>query len=273
MNRFYDVQQSLQHENYALLTQQFQRVQSQNATPFSQNTTHYGQNTTSYGQNTSPYAPPSPTYEAPPLVSTHSGEPRPLPDMMAPGRFDVICARGSAAANHVGNLRFREIIRQKLSHYNTAKTKLEKSLLVTSIVDAVRDYTPDGGFIKQDNNGQWYDVGDALAREKIGQCIRDQLHSKYKSSTKAKKQRRKELEKKKKVTGRTTPPKEVEARFDPAAVVTPRADDEARYNPQPGQALAFRVMQFQKEDALSLMMLAPIGESFLAGAETLLHSV
>lgn len=77
--------------------------------------------------------------------------------------------RGSAAANHVGNLRFREIIRQKLPQYNSCKTKLEKSLIVTSIVDAVRDFSPNGGFIKQDNNGQWYDVGDALAREKIGQ--------------------------------------------------------------------------------------------------------
>jgi hypothetical protein len=42
-------------------------------------------------------------------------------------------------------------------------------------------------------NGRWFEVGDSVAREKIGQCMRDQLHSKYKSSTKAKQGRRKEL--------------------------------------------------------------------------------
>ncbi|CAB9519758.1 Nitrilase family, member 2 [Seminavis robusta] len=114
---------------------------------------------------------------APAPAPQHNGEPRPLPFFVAPGKYDVICARGSTAANHVGNLRFREIIRQSLPQYNAAKTKLEKSLIVTSIVDSVRDYSPDGGFVKQDSNGEWYDVGDALAREKIGQSIRDQAKS------------------------------------------------------------------------------------------------
>ena len=69
---------------------------------------------------------------------------------------------------------------------------MEKSLIVTTIVDAVRDVSPNGGFVKKDpKTGVWYDVGDPLAREKIGQTIRDQLHSKYKSSTQAKKERRK----------------------------------------------------------------------------------
>jgi hypothetical protein len=103
------------------------------------------------------------------------GEPRPLPQLASPSKFDVICARGSSAAKHVGNLRFREIIRQSLPRYNAAKTKMEKSLIVTSIVDAVRDSSPNGGFIKQDRNGMWYDVGDAIAREKVGQNMRDQV--------------------------------------------------------------------------------------------------
>ena len=38
--------------------------------------------------------------------------------------------------------------------------------------------------------GVWQEVGDHLAREKVGQTIRDALHSNYKSSTKAKKKRR-----------------------------------------------------------------------------------
>lgn len=88
--------------------------------------------------------------------------------------------------------------------------------------------------------------------------IRDQLHSKYKSSTKAKKQRRKELEKKKKKEpGSITPPEEIESRFDPFALVT-FEDDGLR---KPNKAAS-------NSDELALM-LAPIGESFATGIEAL----
>lgn len=52
--------------------------------------------------------------------------------------------------------------------------------------------------MKQLDDGFFYEIGDAAAREKIGQCIRDALHTKYKSSTKSKKPRRKELKELKK---------------------------------------------------------------------------
>lgn len=151
----------------------------------------------------------------------------------------MICARGATAAKHPGNLRFRQIIKDYIPEYSEATSKLEKSLIVSSIVDAVRDFTPNGGFVKEIEDGVWVEVGgellipvrimlmkgnrctslfqdcyrnkltfvvsfanialplftiaDAAAREKIGQCIRDQLHDRYKSSTKAKKPRRLEL--------------------------------------------------------------------------------
>lgn len=84
------------------------------------------------------------------------------------------------------------MIEAKLEKYSSATSKLEKSLIVSSIVDSVRDASPDGGFVKKDG-GRWYEVGDHIAREKCGQSFRDLLHEKYKSSTKAKKMRRKEL--------------------------------------------------------------------------------
>lgn len=62
---------------------------------------------------------------------------------------------------------------------------------MSSIIQTVRSQSPDGGFIKLDPaTGMWQEVGDHLAREKVGQTIRDALHSNYKSSTKAKKERR-----------------------------------------------------------------------------------
>lgn len=106
------------------------------------------------------------------------------------GPLDVICARGKKALNHSGNVRFRALIDGSLEEYSTCKTKLEKSLIVSKVVDAVRQASPYGGFIKQ-FDGVWYEVGDHTAREKTGQSFRDLLHTQYKSSTKAKMARRK----------------------------------------------------------------------------------
>ena len=78
-----------------------------------------------------------------------------------------------------------------LDRYSEASTKLEKSTIVSSILQTVRSQSPEGGFIKLDPaSGTWQEVGDHLAREKVGQTIRDALHSNYRSSTKAKKKRR-----------------------------------------------------------------------------------
>lgn len=119
-------------------------------------------------------------------------ERRPLAENFVPGPYDVICARGKQATQHPGNVRFRQIIQQHKEEYSLATNKVERSLIVSRIVDSVREFSPNGGFVKKFGS-RYCEVGDSVAREKIGQCLRDQLHSKYKSSTKAKKSRRKEL--------------------------------------------------------------------------------
>jgi hypothetical protein len=101
----------------------------------------------------------------------------------------VICARGSIARNHQGNRRYRAIVIQSLDRYSQATSKIEKSIIVSEIVEKVRGSSPNGGFVKN-VDGFWYEVGDHLAREKVGQSIRDSLHDQYRSSTKAKKHRR-----------------------------------------------------------------------------------
>lgn len=111
----------------------------------------------------------------------------------SPGRFDVICARGKKALQHVGNVNFRRMIESNLEPYSRANTKPLKSALVTSIVNAVRQASPEGGFVKE-VDGAWYEVGDHIAREKIGQSFRDALHTQYRSSTRAKLIRKKIIE-------------------------------------------------------------------------------
>lgn len=119
-------------------------------------------------------------------------EGRELPATFQPSEYTVICGKGKTTYSHCGNKRFRVLVEQFLDRYSSASSKLEKSAIVSSIIQTIRRNAQLGGFfVKKDTNtGLWYDVGDHLSREKVGQTIRDALHHKYKSSTKAKKKRR-----------------------------------------------------------------------------------
>lgn len=86
----------------------------------------------------------------------------------SPGELDVICARGSRAFQHEGNRRFREMVTSKMDEYSSAASKFQKSMIVSQIVDDVRQNSPNGGFVK-DEKGRWFEVGDGAAREKVGQ--------------------------------------------------------------------------------------------------------
>ena len=105
-----------------------------------------------------------------------------LPPQFTPGNWDVICQRGRDSFDHsewwqdisihwiilltvdsnsvlvvfmvypsVGNRRFRICIENNLARYSKAKSKLEKSLIVMSIVDNIRESSTQegGGFVKQ----------------------------------------------------------------------------------------------------------------------------
>jgi len=136
----------------------------------------------------------------------------PLPSSFIPSSYDVICAQGKEAKNHSGNIYYRKLITEALDAYSQATSRMEKSQIVTDIVETVttnalydagdgsegHDHGTEsvggggyGGFIKKDRaTGRYYQVGDDFAREKIGQNLRDSLSNKYKSSTKAKRTRR-----------------------------------------------------------------------------------
>lgn len=75
--------------------------------------------------------------------------------------------------------------------YAEAQTKLEKSAIVSKLVDLVRESSPEGAFVRYEG-GCWWEVSDAVAREKVGAQLRDLLHTKYRSSTKAKLEKRKQ---------------------------------------------------------------------------------
>ena len=117
----------------------------------------------------------------------------PLPSNFRPGPFDVICARGKQAKNHCGNVYFRSLVKKSVPAYSRACSRMQKSMVVSNIIDTIHEKSPNGGFVKQEA-GVWYNVGDHLAREKVGQTLRDSLYDQYKSSTKAKRQRKQEVD-------------------------------------------------------------------------------
>jgi hypothetical protein len=69
-------------------------------------------------------------------------------------------------------------IDNNLNTYTNAKTKHEKSMVVTVAVDAVTESSTQerGGFVRKDLvSGRWYEVGDKIAREKVGHALRDAI--------------------------------------------------------------------------------------------------
>lgn len=111
-----------------------------------------------------------------------------------PSENDVLCGLGKACKMWKGNVQYRALVDSKIDEYKQARTKVEKGVLINSIVDAVRTASPGGGFVKQDpETKKYYEVGDFLAKEKTSQAFRDSLSEKYSSSNRAKYARRKQM--------------------------------------------------------------------------------
>ena len=99
--------------------------------------------------------------------------PEELPKGYTPRPSDVCCGRGKKNWRHHGNATFRKLIHANVAAYMDAATKHDKTLVVKSIVDIIR--SNGGRFLKQGQDGGWYDIGDSQAREKVGHSLRDQV--------------------------------------------------------------------------------------------------
>jgi hypothetical protein len=125
---------------------------------------------------------------------TSSSEPSAFPSKKAqlrvkykPSDYSVVCGRGLETFNHVGNLRFRILVRKSIERYSQADTRTAKSVIVSEIIALIRQA---GGFFCKYKKGVWLEVGSRHAREKVGASLRDLLHTQYRSSTKARAGRR-----------------------------------------------------------------------------------
>jgi hypothetical protein len=75
--------------------------------------------------------------------------------------------RGKAAYTHSGNKSFRATLEFHLDRYANAQTKPEKTEIVSMIFRAIQAATPQGGFIRQNDKGEWCRVPASVAREKV----------------------------------------------------------------------------------------------------------
>lgn len=91
-----------------------------------------------------------------------------------PNKNDVLCGRGGTINSHPGNEQYRNLVESKKRVYLTARFKVEKRLIATSIVDQIRKMDPPGRFLQKDADSQsWFDIGEEKAREKTSQALRE----------------------------------------------------------------------------------------------------
>jgi hypothetical protein len=82
-----------------------------------------------------------------------------------------------------------------VKRYSQANSKTDKSVIVSDIVTMIHQ---SGGMFCKLEKGSWFKVGEHSAREKTSALLRDLLHSQYRSSAKAKIDRRRTVNRNKK---------------------------------------------------------------------------
>jgi hypothetical protein len=90
---------------------------------------------------------------------------------------DVMLGRGGGTNTHMGNIHFRQLVREHKHSYITA-SKAEKPKVAMLVVQAWRALEPPGRFLAKSDpsmgdDSYWHDVGDKEARKKASQCLRE----------------------------------------------------------------------------------------------------
>lgn len=113
-----------------------------------------------------------------------------LPVDFEPTGYTIICGNKRQYFNSVGNRRLRVLVKNFIGQYSQADGKLEKSFIVTKVMNIIREACPVGAFVAMEK-GRWWQVSERTSREKVGSYFRDCLAGKYKSSAQNKIARRK----------------------------------------------------------------------------------
>lgn len=92
---------------------------------------------------------------------------------------DIVCSRGKRFFRHPGNERFRQIIHQSVQEYIEAETRMDKSIVIDSIIDSVRsqDESRLVRFMKyQSKSNTWTELPLEQIRDKVSHALRDAVN-------------------------------------------------------------------------------------------------
>jgi len=99
--------------------------------------------------------------------------PWPLQGIEEPHENDVLCGRGGGTNNHLGNKRYRDLVKENYPSYAMA-ARTDKGPIVAAMVHSWRTtQDPPGRFLKKIVDNQWEDIGDKIAKEKTSQLFRE----------------------------------------------------------------------------------------------------
>ena len=116
-----------------------------------------------------------------------------LPESFEPTEYTVILGHREVWRKSPGNLHLKQVCRDYFDRYSTAHAsndKTGKTAIVTDILKCIYEKCPTGAFVRVDKNGQYYEVQDLIARDKIAGDLRDLLPDKYRSALKNRKRNR-----------------------------------------------------------------------------------
>lgn len=95
-----------------------------------------------------------------------------LPSDFEPSQDDILCGRGKGSYNRAANKKFRSLVRQYLSEYTSARTRVDKSAVIDNILDRVQGNQTRFVTFKEE---RWFEISEDQAREKIGHCLREAI--------------------------------------------------------------------------------------------------
>ena len=116
----------------------------------------------------------NPSHEIADVMIANGIEPLRLPDNYELERQDVVCGRGKSQYERPGNRRFLDLINKYVESYRSSKHKKHKAVVLCNVVHEVRmgDGVNAARFVKQMDDGSWWEIGDSMARGKAAQAMR-----------------------------------------------------------------------------------------------------
>jgi hypothetical protein len=113
--------------------------------------------------------------QTPSNVKSEDEHDQTLPVSLSLEPFDVILGRGRTHLHHPGNMRMKNLVRAARPGYKKAvTTRIQKTRITQEIVQAIQTSGDQPGrFLRHDEStGGWTQVGDEVARVKVGNAIR-----------------------------------------------------------------------------------------------------